>query len=112
MFWAVALTPKIEHEIREVFRSREMVAKRERDAKGDDSKLLHEERQRQRRHGDELRRLLKAACLAGNVYFQGNDCSPGDKAAEVGKTAAEILAADSCPPCSSATARRPPGAPT
>ena len=46
---------------------------------------------RQRRHGDELRRLVKAACLSGSVFFRGNDRSPGDRAVEVGKSAAEIL---------------------
>ena len=37
------------------------------------------------------RRLLKAACLSGSVYFRGNDRSPGDRAVDVGKSAAEIL---------------------
>ena len=47
---------------------------------------------RLRRYQDELRRLLRAACLSGNVYFRGNDRSPGDRAIDVGKSAAEILA--------------------
>jgi hypothetical protein len=94
VFWAVGLTPAIDRELKELYRSKEILAKKERDTKGDDTPaLLHEERQRQRRHAEELRRLLKAACLAGSVYFQGNDRSPGDHAAEVGKAASEILAA-------------------
>src|SRR5687767_15642347 len=53
--------------------------------------LIAEERLRLRRHNDELRRLLRAACLSGRIYFQGNDRSPGDRAVDVGKTAAEVL---------------------
>ena len=94
VFWAVPQSAAIGRELKQVFRSKEIIAKRERDTKGDDlPALLHEERQRLRRHTDELRRLLKAACLAGHVYFQGNDRSPGDRATEVGKAATEILAA-------------------
>jgi len=80
VFWAVGLTPAIDRELKELYRSKEILAKKERDTKGGDDApaLLHEERQRQRRHGEELRRLLKAACLSGSVYFQGNDRSPGD----------------------------------
>ena len=33
----------------------------------------------------------EAACLSGSVYFRGNDRSPGDRAVDVGKSAAEIL---------------------
>src|SRR5205823_5209552 len=60
--------------------------------KGEDTpKLIAEERIRQRRHSDELRRLFRAACLSGRIYFRGNDRSPGDRAVDVGKTAAEVL---------------------
>jgi Family of unknown function (DUF6079) len=92
VFWAVALNDAIDRETVELFRSREMIARKERGDRGEDTPaLLAEERQRQRRHQDELRRLLKAACLAGSVYFRGNDRSPGDRAVDVGKSAAEIL---------------------
>ena len=92
VFWAVPLAPSIGRELVELYRSKEIIAKRERETKGDDlPALLHEERQRLRRHTEELRRQLKAACLAGQVFFQGNDRSPGDRAAEVSKAAIEIL---------------------
>lgn len=94
VFWAVPLAPSIGRELVELYRSKEIIAKRERETKGDDlPALLHEERQRMRRHTEELRRQLKAACLAGQVFFQGNDRSPGDRPAEVNKAATEILAA-------------------
>ena len=34
---------------------------------------------------------LRGACLSGRIYFRGNDRSPGDRAVDVGKTAAEVL---------------------
>lgn len=93
VFWTVALNESIDRETVELFRSKEMLSRKERETKGEDTPgLIAEERVRQRRHSDELRRLLKVACLAGNVYFRGNDRSPGDRAVDVGKSAAEILA--------------------
>jgi len=92
VFWAIALNEAIDRETVELFRSKEMLSRKERETKGEDTPgLIAEERVRQRRHNDELRRLLKAACLAGSVYFRGNDRSPGDRALDVGKSAAEIL---------------------
>ena len=92
VFWAIALTDAIDHEAVELFRSKEMLARKERETKGEDTPaLIAEERVRQRRHNDELRRLLRAACLSGRIYFRGNDRSPSDRAVDVGKTAAEVL---------------------
>ena len=92
MFWAVSLNDAIDHETVEVFRSTEMLKRKEREAKtADETALIGEEKVRLRRYMDELRRLLKAACLSGSVYFRGNDRSPGDRAVDVGKSAAEIL---------------------
>lgn len=92
VFWALGLTAAIDRETVELFRSREMLARKERETKGEDTPaLIAEERVRQRRHQDELRRLLRTACLSGRVYFRGNDRSPNDRAVDVGKTAAEVL---------------------
>ncbi|AGP34454.1 BREX system P-loop protein BrxC [Sorangium cellulosum] len=92
VFWAVALTDAIDRETVELFRSKEMLARKERETKGEDTPaLIAEERVRLRRHDGELRRLLRAACLSGRIYFRGNDRSPGDRAVDVGKTAAEVL---------------------
>ncbi len=91
VFWAIALDESIDRETVELFRSKEMLSKKERDTKGEDTPgLIAEERARQRRHNDELRRLLKAACLSGSVFFRGNDRSPGDRAVDVGKSVVEI----------------------
>jgi hypothetical protein len=92
VFWAIALTDSIDRETVELFRSKEMLARKERETRGEDTPaLIAEERVRLRRHSDELRRLLRAACLSGRIYFRGNDRSPGDRATDVGKTAAEVL---------------------
>jgi hypothetical protein len=92
VFWAIALTDSIDRETVELFRSKEMLARKERETKGEDTPaLIAEERVRLRRHSDELRRLVKAAALSGRIYFRGNDRSPGDRAIDVGKTAAEVL---------------------
>ncbi|MDP2603798.1 MAG: BREX system P-loop protein BrxC [Deltaproteobacteria bacterium] len=91
-FWAVSLNDAIDRETVELFRSKEMLTRKEREAKtADETALIGEEKVRLRRHQDELRRLFRAACLSGSVYFQGNDRSPGDRAVDVGKSAAEIL---------------------
>src|SRR5260370_30668350 len=92
VFWAVSLNDAIDRETVELFRSKEMLTRKERDAKtADETALIGEEKLRLRRHQDELRRLMKAACLAGSVSFRGNDRSPDDRAVDMGKSAAEIL---------------------
>jgi Family of unknown function (DUF6079) len=92
VFWAVSLNETMDRETVELFRSKEMLARKEREAKtADETALIGEEKIRQRRHQDELRRLVKAACLAGSVSFRGNDRSPDDRAVDVGKSVADIL---------------------
>jgi hypothetical protein len=92
VFWAVALNDAIDWETVETHRSKEMLARKEREARtADETALIGEEKVRLRRQQDELRRLLKLACLSGSVFFRGNDRSPGDRATDVGKSAAEIL---------------------
>ena len=92
VFWAVALNDAIDRETVELFRSKEMLARKEREAKtADETALIGEEKIRQRRHQDELRRLIRASCLAGSVSFRGNDRSPDDRAVDMGKSAADIL---------------------
>jgi hypothetical protein len=91
VFWAVRVNSGIDREMVELFRSREIVARREREARGDETALVAEEKARLRGHQEELRRLLRSSCLTGNVYFRGNDRSPGEDATDPGKSAAHIL---------------------
>jgi hypothetical protein len=92
VFWGIALTDEIDREAVELFRSKEMLARKERETKGENTAgLIAEERGRLRRHESELRRVIKAAALSGRIYFRGNDRSPDDRAVDAGKTAGEIL---------------------
>jgi hypothetical protein len=92
VFWSIALNGSIDRETVELFRSKEILTRKERETKGEDTPaLISEERVRMRRHSDELRRLLRAATLSGRIYFRGNDRSPNDRAIDVGKTVAEVL---------------------
>jgi hypothetical protein len=92
VFWAVPLNDAIDRETVEVFRSKEMLARKEREARTtDETALIGDEKVRLRDHQNELRRLMKASCLAGGVSFRGNDRSPDDQAFDLGKSVAEIL---------------------
>lgn len=92
VFWAVPLNDAIDRETVELFRSKEMLARKEREARtAVETALIGEEKIKLRRHQDELRRLMRKGCLAGSVSFRGNDRSPDDRAVDVGKSAADIL---------------------
>lgn len=92
IFWVCALDEAIDRETQELFRSKEILARKERGAQTkDETALVAEEKLRLRRHQDELRRLLKQAMLAGTIFFRGNDRSPDDTATDVGRTAAKAL---------------------
>jgi hypothetical protein len=92
IFWAVPLTDAIDHETVELFRSREMEARKGRDARtADQTKLLADEKARARQRQSELQRLLRAVCLSGSAYFRGNDRSPNSGAGDVAKATTSIL---------------------
>ena len=94
VFWVITLSTDIRREMTEAFRSQEIIARRSRGATtADESTLLVEEKARLRRHADQLRGYLRAACLSGAVYFRGNDRSPGSGSSEVGKAVAEVMKA-------------------
>ena len=92
-FWVAALDDAIDRETVELFRSREILSRKERGAQTkDETALVAEEKLRQRRHQDELRRLLKQSLLNGSVFFRGNDRSPEEGASEVTRAAGKVLA--------------------
>ena len=93
IFWVAALDEEIDRENVELYRSQEILARKERDAQTkDETALIAEEKRRLRRHQDELRRLLKQALLSGSIFFRGNDRSPDDRVTEVGRAASGALA--------------------
>jgi len=92
VFWVAALDEAIDRETVELFRSKEILSRKERGAQTkDETALVAEEKLRQRRHQDELRRLIRQALLTGSIFFRGNDRSPDDNASEIGRTAAKVL---------------------
>jgi hypothetical protein len=92
VFWTITLDDEIRREMREAFRSDEMIKRKTRGATtADETALVAEEKVRQRNHLQELRRRLKAACLSGKVFFRGNDRSPAGNVSEVGKTVTAVL---------------------
>jgi hypothetical protein len=93
IFWVVEMDAAIDRETVEIFRSKEILSRKERGAQTkDETAMVAEEKTRLRRHQDELKRLVRQACLTGAVYFRGNDRSPGDEATDVIKTAEKLLA--------------------
>ncbi len=93
VFWTIALDGSIDRETVEVHRSKEMLTRKERTATTKaELALLSEEKQRQKRHQDELRRRLKQSILGGTVFFRGNDRSPDENATDVIKAAGKLMA--------------------
>ena len=98
VFWAAALNDTIDRQTVEVFRSKDILARKEREAKTADEARARRRGATSDRAPPRGRpaRTLKAALLDGSVYFRGNDRSPGDGAADVSKAASRILGR-SCP---------------
>ncbi len=93
IFWVAALDEAIVRETVELYRSQEILARKERAAQTkDETALVADEKRRSRRHQDELRRLLNQALLSGAIFFRGNDRSPDDRVTEVGRAASGALA--------------------
>lgn len=90
IFWIVPVDNHLDRETAELLMSREILSrKRDNDGVG---ALVTEEQARERRHTDEIRRLLKTAMFAGSVYFSGNDRTPDSGAGEVAKVVSRLLA--------------------
>jgi hypothetical protein len=93
VFWVAAIDDAIDRESVELFRSKEILSRKERGAQTkDETALVAEEKLRQRRHQDELRRLIKQSLLNGTIFFRGNDRSPEEGASDVSRAAAKVLA--------------------
>ncbi len=92
IFWAARLADKVDHHLVEYFRSKQIIAAKERSARTrDEVTLVADEKKRQGRHADELRRFVRESMLAGTIWFRGNDRSPDENAIEVGKVAEATL---------------------
>lgn len=92
VFWVAQLHEKADHHIAEFHRSKQIILAKERTARTkDELALVSEEKKRQGRHSDELRRLLRESLVGGTIWFRGNDRSPDDSASDVGKVAESTL---------------------
>jgi hypothetical protein len=93
IFWTTPLSDAIDRETEELFRSREVLKRKEREAQtNDETKLVAEEKRREKRHRDELRKLFEHELLSGSVFFRGNDRSPDESTTEVIEATKQILA--------------------
>ena len=93
VFWVVRLDERIDREVTEMFRSKEMLTKRERGAQtAAETRLLAEEARRRDNHRAEIKRQLEQAFLAGTIFFQGGDRSPDENDRTVGKAAEAVMA--------------------
>jgi hypothetical protein len=93
VFWVASIDEAVDRATVELFRSKEILSRKERGAQTrDETALVAEEKQRLRQHQDDVRRLIKQALLTGTIYFRGNDRSPGDGASDIGRTASKVLA--------------------
>ena len=92
LFWVAQLAEKVDSDLVGYFRSKQIIAAKERTARTrDEMALVSDEKKRLGRHSDELRRLIRESLLHGTIWFRGNDRSPGDKATDVGAVAEATL---------------------
>lgn len=94
VFWVVPQDEKIDREVTEIFRSKEILRKKERGAKTqEESSLVYEEKTRLKQHQEDLKRLVHQAFKSGAVYFRGNNRTPEDGFADIRKGAEKVLEA-------------------
>ena len=92
VFWVAGLNEETEHETEELFRSRETLTRREREARTrEQATLVDEEKRRRQRHQDGLKQLIRDALLAGDAFFGGKERSPEERAQSVSNAASGIL---------------------
>ncbi len=92
IFWVVALDDQIDRATVEVFRSDEMLTRKERGAQTKpEMSLVSEEKRRLTSKRDELKRLMLRAALNGTVFFRGNDRSPDEGSTDLARTVSRLL---------------------
>lgn len=92
IFWVAGLDEALDRETVEVFRSKEILARKERGSQtNDETALVAEEKRRQTNHQAELKRLMLQSLLTGTIFFRGNDRSPEEGAVDVKRAAAKVL---------------------
>lgn len=93
VFWVAATDDAVTRETREVYRSKEILSRKERGARTkDETALVSEEKHDLRGYESELRRRIKDALLGGVIFFRGNDRSPDASTTGVSQAASRVLA--------------------
>ena len=93
VLWVAALDESIRLETVELYRSRQILSRKQRGARTtQENALVADEKRNEKSHRDDLKKLLRRSLLRGAVFFQGNDRSPKDSATKVSLTAADIIA--------------------
>lgn len=93
VFWVAELDAAVGSQVIEVYRSDQMLSRKEGDARTQsETKLVAEERRRLKDGQRELRRLIQRSLLAGLMLFRGNDRGPDSSARNVSKAAGATLA--------------------
>lgn len=92
LFWVSRLDDAVSRTLDEVFRSNEILARKERNAQSkDETALVSEEKRRLRGNLDELKRLTREALLSGTIYFRGNQRGPESGVGDIGKACSRAL---------------------
>lgn len=94
IFWVVPVDDRLDRETAELLMSKEILTRKQREDpanKDGFGALITEERARERRHADEVRRLLRDAMFGGSAFFAGNDRTPDRGGADVAKAVSHLL---------------------
>lgn len=92
IFWVGAVDDAVANMTREVYRSTEILSRKERGATTPgEQALVSEEKQRLGRNQRELKRMLVAALMGGRVWFRGNERNPDGSVSELHKAATQVL---------------------
>jgi hypothetical protein len=92
VFWVAEKSEHIDRLVVEIHRSKEVLSKKARGPLTRDiSSLISDEKTRLTINEEELKRLLKQACLTGRIFFRGNDRSPSPDATDIGRTIEKVL---------------------
>ena len=93
LFWVAALDQTVDQATTELFRSQELIARKERLARTrEETALIGDEKTRQETYQNDVQRALKRALLKGALFFRGNDRSPDETDQDITPVVTKVLA--------------------
>ena len=94
IFWVASKGSRIESELVEMYRSMQMISRKQGGARtGPGMALINEEKIRQNEHSSELLRLITQEMISGTIYFRGRDRSATGNEDRITKVAESLLSA-------------------